>query len=769
MRFFMRAALFAATLWLATGVARAEVLHAPIGGRAVPIGVGRVACEAPTGEWEGEQYGRFIRPPDSELAVGRAVELKVAATPADCRESEAHVTLIAIDRYPVFDPSTVVFSPDEGRLDALGTRLTGVTVTWKSGDQQGYDICQDMWIEEGIEHCSWGVARNASADLNVTRFMWLPRGARIDESSVFYDGAGRLIPPEGFVLRPTRVVLSRLVPTDAAVDLATGQGEVPLVHPEAVASADCAQLKCEMSEGRLLVRGAASLVNSVELSLRLAPHVFVQRKEKLESQVAVKLPVMHCPMSIVSGVPVRNNDQAKIILKLEGRCAQELGSMRFVTRDGPLKVLRTHTDRDGTYVLLLLGRVGGDSLTISAVRGEADGIAVAVAYTPLRSAPQVRAALELPSHPNLDFIPNNRWATVHVSPAGERQFFSPIPVQGVYMIREQPGAPSLIQAEPHAAGLAELRFGLRSSHLPAGLDHVDLAVLEDPLQRGIGEANIAAPIEGTDTRKPLVEFLCGGGSLPLERIPIGETAYLSYDLRDTCRVVFHRDRLRPEDGTQKINFEIDVLKPDGTPRGDAHVNEIVTLRAGAEPRYAWVRGVADPFDRIRVRVSHVADDDHYIGAEELRTGAPAAQWTAVMGVGRLRLYGTSTIPAGLYRFGFGENGREMSGVLQLNFGVISRLVWLDKEGKEFPLAFETGVLVFGITNSRSLTGEQLFQVGVVAGLGFAVPIANRSMASQASVNLHMWFETSAMRDARGSRFAIIFGPSISIGNVGTSL
>jgi hypothetical protein len=765
----MRAALIAVALLLAADTANAEFLHAPIGGRAVPLGGGRVACESPAGDWEAEPGSRLVRPPHQEAAIGRAVELKVAASSTACAESETRITLIAVDRYPAIDPVSLVFSPDEGRLDAAGSRLLGVAFGWKSGANQGFDVCHDVWTNEGIEHCSWGVARNASADLNVTTFSWLPRGGRSDPQSTFYDGAGRMMPPESFVLRPSRVLLSRLVPADAAVDLATGQGEVPLVHPEAVGSADCGQLTCEMVEGRLIVRGASSLVSNIDIRLRLVPHVFFMRKEQPEAQVTVKLPVMHCPMSIVSGAPVRNNDEAKVIVKLDRRCANDLPSVRFVTRDGSLKVLQTHTERDATFVLLSLGRIGGDTLTISAVRGEAEGIALAVAYTPTRAAPQVRARIELPTQPNLDFIPNNRWASVHVSSAGEHQHFVPLPLEGVYMVQEHPGGPARIRAEPNAAGLVTLRFGLRSNRLPAGLDQIDLAVLEDPLQRGTRESNMPAPLVATKEREPLVEFLCGGGSVPTKHIEVGVTAYLSFDLRDTCRVVFHRDRLQPDDGTQKIHFEVDVLRPDGMIRPEGHIAEVVIVRAGADPRYAWIRGITDPFDRVRVRVSHVADDDHYIGASELKTGAPAAQWTAVMGVGKFRLYGTSTIPAGLYRFGFGDGGSQSSGVLQLNFGVISRLVSLDKEGHEFPLAIETGVLVFGITNSRSMTGEQLFQVGVVAGLGFAVPIANRSMPSQASVNLHAWFEYNVMREAEGSRYALIFGPSISIGNVGTSL
>ncbi|MET0341770.1 MAG: hypothetical protein ABW252_12270 [Polyangiales bacterium] len=750
--------------------ARAEFLHAPVGGKPVLLGDGRVTCETSGNAWSYEQHSKLVRPPAQDGTVGKPVELKVAESAAACADESttALVTLLAVDRFPTIDSTSVVFAPDEGRLDMQGTRLAGVTVTWKSGDQQGYDVCRDAYTEQGEERCTWSVGRDASADLQATTFRWLPRGARDEEGAAFYDTAGRRMTPESFALLPAKVTLTRLVPTDAAIDLATGQGEVPLVHPEAVGSAECGQLQCEMSNGRLIVRGATSLVNTVDLKLRLVPHVYMLRKEQLDATVSVKLSVLHCPMSIASGPPVRNNDDAKVIVKLEGRCAKDVNTLRFVTRDGPLKVLQTLNERDATYVLLQLRAVHGDTLTITAVRGEADGIALAVAYTPLRAAPQVRAALELPNNPNLGFIPNNRWANVRVSPAGEHQYFALLPVESIYDVKEVAGAPFMIRAEPHAAGLAVLRFGLRAERLPAGLDQVDLAVVEDPLQRRTAEANVPRSIDGSETKEPLVEFLCGGGNAPLHKIEVGVTAYLTYDLRDTCRVVFHRERLSKEDGTQKLSFEVDIIKPDNTLRGDAHVGETVTMRAGKEPRYAWIRGISDPFDRVRVRLSHVSDDDHYIGANEL-TGLPAAQWSAVLGSSRVRLYGTSAIPTGLYRFGFGADSREASGVLQLNFGVISRLALLDKEGKEFPVALETGVLVFGITNSRSQTGEQLFQVGVVAGLGFAVPISNRGQLSQASINVHAWVEINAMRDAEASRYAFIFGPSISIGNVGTSL
>ena len=81
-------------------------------------------------------------------------------------------------------------------------------------------------------------------------------------------------------------------------------------------------------------------------------------------------------------------------------------------------------------------------------------------------------------------------------------------------------------------------------------------------------------------------------------------------------------------------------------------------------------------------------------------------------------------------------------------------------------------MAIGLANDKSSTGESLTQVGAVAGLGMSVPIANRSTPTQASINLHAWFEVDISRQgeaSEASRTSIIFGPSISIGNIGTNL
>ena len=68
---------------------------------------------------------------------------------------------------------------------------------------------------------------------------------------------------------------------------------------------------------------------------------------------------------------------------------------------------------------------------------------------------------------------------------------------------------------------------------------------------------------------------------------------------------------------------------------------------------------------------------------------------------------------------------------------------------------------------------------MIAGVGVSIPIGNRGEPTQASVNLHAW-GAYELRDnyqytpVGGTTYSpghwsLLFGPSITIGNVGTNL
>jgi len=391
-----------------------------------------------------------------------------------------------------------------------------------------------------------------------------------------------------------------------------------------------------------------------------------------------------------------------------------------------------------------------------------------VARVETMAPPRSSASLEIPGHKNIGFIPTNRPAIVHLPPLGPHGHLVPLPVPGVYTVQRSPTEYS-VTGDVDASGQIALRFGYRVDSLPGELAEMDLGVITSPLLRPVREANLPAPIGGSALGpRPIVEFVCGTPDNPAERITPGVTAHLPFESRDNCRLIFHRNRLPLSYGTQKLNLEIDVVDSDGGSRAEGHVAESIVMRPGAEPIYAWINGVKAPFDRILVRLSHAADEAHYVGALDIQTGAPEVKWTAIMGTGRVRLYATTAIPTGLYRFGDDSH----SGVLSLSFGVVSRLTWLSKDGHEGFLGLEAGIMAIGLTNDKSTTGESLTQIGAVGGLGLSVPIANRSTPTQAAINLHAWYEVDISHkagDSQASRTAIIFGPSISIGNIGTNL
>ncbi|RYZ64095.1 MAG: hypothetical protein EOP08_09670, partial [Proteobacteria bacterium] len=80
---------------LLAGTAQAEVFHAPVGGRPFVLGEGHVVCgQAPTG-WIVEGAGRALKPPTAKEALGKVVELTIAASPALCQSAPRKVRAVA--------------------------------------------------------------------------------------------------------------------------------------------------------------------------------------------------------------------------------------------------------------------------------------------------------------------------------------------------------------------------------------------------------------------------------------------------------------------------------------------------------------------------------------------------------------------------------------------------------------------------------------------------------------------------------------------------
>jgi hypothetical protein len=737
----------------------AQTLEAPVGGAPIPVGAGLLACAA-AGGWSLEAGATQLRPPGDETAAGSSAVVRVAPNLAACPTSRQQVLLIATARYPLLEPASIALYVDEARVEAHGRNLKGAIIRWLGAGHSGTDSCPEPKTDPNGQSCGWVVGRDLSADPSADTLRLLPAFAQVGEGQHLFDAQGQPLPPDGIPLTPAKVVIARLLGSENAIDLSMGRSEVPLLHPEAVASAECGLLDCSFVAQKLLVTSTAP-VTSTELRLRLLPRVSLQRKGVLEVAPSFKLPVSHCAMTLVSGEPVRKNDAAKLVVRLARRCLPAPELYRFYVGDSALHVLAHADTEEGLFVVLELGTYTQDRLEVSARRSDT-GAVVATLSTPTRSTGSVRASLSLADAPRIDFLPTNRPAFVNVSRLGQGEHWELVSLRNVY-VAGRDGARQTVIGDADAEGFTQLQFALRSAAVPAALGEVDLALVTDPLQRKIQEANVPVPL-GVSLKggAPLVEFKCGPSGQSVALGP-GDTVNLPFSFRDSCRVTVHRERLRRESGRQRINLNVDVYSADGAARSEGHVKDTLEIGPGPEPRQIWIQGVTSAFDRVVVRVSHDAGESHYVAGSELYAGGPAVQWSVILGTGHARIYATSAIPAGLYRFG----DKEHTGALTLNFAVISRLTWLTSEGKEGLLGLEGGIMVIGLANSTSTTGKSLTEVGVPLGLGLSIPIANRLSAAEASINLHGWVEFPVSRDDHSPAF--IFGPSISIGNVGANL
>ncbi|HEX7668791.1 MAG TPA: hypothetical protein VF395_04375, partial [Polyangiaceae bacterium] len=358
---------------------------------------------------------------------------------------------------------------------------------------------------------------------------------------------------------------------------------------------------------------------------------------------------------------------------------------------------------------------------------------------------------------------------------GPRGKLVPVPVPGAYDVEERPDG-FHIRAVYTSGGYTALRFGFRAAQVPKEFADTVFATLVDPVERPIREANVPSPLGATSvTSHPIVDLQCNVHG-KVASVPPGTSPHVPFWARESCRLVIHRELIATEDGEQRLDVDVSVTSVGGAERGEAKLSMHLVLRHGRYPELIWIRGAKEQFDRINVHVTHMIDESQYADTLAGKTALPSAQWTIVTENAKFKFYATAAIPASLYRFSK-DPGNIGTGPLALNFGVLSRLTWLNEEGREGLIGLETGAMGMGLETDKQR------QLALVAGLGVAIPLGNLNQPTQAAVNIHAWVSysvgtrTGEIRDAAGNvtdtvtlnPWAFVFGPSITIGNIGTFL
>ena len=361
--------------------------------------------------------------------------------------------------WPVFDAAATVAWIDEGRLEVRGMNLRGVTVYWRAVDRTGSDTCLDARSDGKMERCSLVLGKGLAADPSLLSLTWLPAGAERATGAIFINETGHQVPAEAFQLRVARVVMRSPLPEASSVELVDGLGRVPILHFESVAAADCGSVRCELSDGSLLVHPGTSQSSAINVRLRLAPKVFVSKGDGMEAAVTYTVPLTRCPLSFASGDPLRYADGARIVMRIGGRCGKDVSRLHWFANGDPVDIVRTEANQDDSFVVLRLGRLESERITLTAARDDPERSIAASASIGTKPAPEPLATLEITGHGAVEFIPKNREALVHITRgAGE---LAVLPVEGVYRVRRD-SAGTHVQGEPMAGGMVSLRFAYRA-------------------------------------------------------------------------------------------------------------------------------------------------------------------------------------------------------------------------------------------------------------------------------------------------------------------
>ncbi len=754
----------------------AAVLSAPVGGAPIPLPDGQVLCGETGGGWIPDPAGTKLRPPLDTALIGKATSVRISQLHAACASSKDADTFIVTGPTPVIDRRTVDLWIDEGHLDLRGTNLEGSKLEWEIKGEHGSDICGAPTIVNGQQSCSYSISKKIAADASAIVLRILPAGA--PGKGDLFDNTGHLVAQDSLLISPSRMIVASALTTERHVNLSTGEARLALTHPRAVSSVECDSGRCELVESEVRVRSSGSLARTLTMKLRLAPRVFVRSGDTFVQFVNIALDVTYCPISLVSLAPLRDTDDVRVVVRVDARCATNDESLRWIVNGSGVPVIATESKENSVYVLLGLGRITSEKVTLAAMRGTSEASVIGLVSMSTIPPPQLRVSLHLTGYGEIDFIPTNRNVVVSAIAPNLHGRIVTLPVDGAYDVKVQDGRTEIRGTA--GGGYVLLRFALRDESLPGHLAQTDLAHFTGYVQRALREVNIPAPIGDTATKSPIVEVLCtdaAGHSAPV--VP-GVPLHIPFEQRDGCRLIVHPNRVPVQDGEQRLDVDISVSSVGGTNRSEGHFTQRLILSHGAEPRVIWLHGVKSQFDKITVRLTHVTEESQYIRGGAGQLEVPSAQWTIVAENTRWRFYATVSIPVELFRFSNDPNGAG-TGPLSLNLGVLSRFTWVTRDGTEGILGLEGGVMGMG------LAADNTRQLNIVGGLGVGVPLGNTGQTSQASINIHAWAAYrlgSEFAPALGpggipitdsnnrpvsialNHWSFIFGPSVTFGNVG---
>jgi hypothetical protein len=703
---------------------------------------------------------------DGQLVVPPGLSTHVSVAAGDCgAPAELEVRIVPVVNHA---PSSARLFVDEGRLELRGVGA-GASVWWRFEPGRwrsdacvapaGAEAAAACSVAVGIEDARAGLAHGPPEVLRLPPGTPAPAGEGLPE---LWAHLGRRVGTLG--LDELKVPIEKTV-FDAPLVRASSveawreQNVLPLALTGAVASVNCRPGSCWVADdGAAILAVPPAASDVVTFSARLRAGYALQTADGLVTSVTFNLPVARCQLRPLAPAVLAGTEDHLLPVILGERCPGDMNDLAAETTP-PSAAFIERFAADSRRADVRLGHVpkGIDSLELRLVRASTR---VIVGSTRLdvrtRYAP-VQVHLLDAKVGELSVIPTNRdvrleWAS------NDRKIgpdIVPVSLPGYYGIRRVDGV-TYIRGENRTVGEIPLVFAYQPAGLAGG---APLVTFESDEHFPVRAVNVPVSLAADDPRTgKMISLICRDSSGAEREIAPGDFVSLPWSSRGSCHLRVDRSVLTAEDGTQHIRVTLAITSPSGVVR-DGGFSRVMALSAAADTDALWF-GPGNPmlpFDHISVHLSHDDEPGYYVVSGG-PSGIPSRRYQLVFGDARLRVYGSATVPTGLYRVTRGVD----SGVLQFNAGIIARLAFLDREGKEYPLDLELGLLGTDLSGHAALS--------VVAGPGITVPLLNPQQAAQAAIGIHAWVEWAPGRTGDGRRpFAFIFGPSISLGDFGANL
>ena len=728
--------------------------------------LGRHLCAVRGDERVVLQDGRLVVPEAATFAL-----LKVSI--GDCAApSELSVqTTAPLARSPV----RAVLHPDDGDLELVDRGLSRAVVWWRmgGGDWAG-DVCTETSAEAGGGNtCELSVGRElaraalVAGGLEVLR---LPPGApraspgdRVPEvwlraTTAGVDGGQATM--DQLRVPDLRFVVQSPLVRSPSVEAWRDIVHVPLSLPGVAVAASCRPGLCWLTDEGVVDLVPPPTGDSVQITLKLKDRVLARQGDALSTTAVETLPVARCELRPLTMRVLGGTSDHLVSLILGDRCPTDLSDL--AAESSPASgawIERVAPEQHRVDVRLGTVPRRIDALELRLVRASTRGIVGLVRLGVRSNFSPTTVRLTDPELGELAVIPTNR--SVRVTWASDDALVAngiePVGVPGYYSLEHHADGVT-IRGEARTAGSIALRFGYRTPS--TGHSGELLTTFDSDLRFAVRPVNVPVSLSPDPGRLSKLAIVVCRDDAGLEKeIAPGELVSMPFSSRNSCRLKLDRSVLGLADGVQRIRVALSVSKPDGGSR-DGGFSRVLVVSSSHDPLSISLAstGAMRAFDHLTVRLSHDDQPGHYLVDGEA-SSLPARTWQIVFGDQHLRLYGSATVPTGLYRVTSAAD----AGTLQFSAGALARLVVLGKEGKEFPFDLEFGVLGTNLSNRPN--------VSIVAGAGLTVPILNPQEIGQAAVGIHLWVEYAPTRpgDTFADHLAFIFGPSLSLGDFGTNL